>query len=429
MINYFKLNENHTTVYREMLAGFTTFLTMSYVVIVNPLILSKTGMDLGSVFTATCLAAIVGCLLMAFIANYPIVLAPSMGLNAYFTYTVVIGLHYAWQSALLAVFISGLLFLLLTVLNVRQAVIKALPDSLKASLAAGVGLFLAFIALKDAGLIVGNPNTFVQLGAVMHANVILTFLGFCLIVALDKFKVPGSMIISIFVVTLISIVLGFQHYAGIVSLPPSMKPTFFALNFKELLNMGLLSIMFVFFFVSFFDATGTLIGVTQNTHLIDDKGNLKNINKALTADSLAVMSGALLGVSTTGCYLESASGIRAGGRTGLTAVVVAGLFLLTLFFSPLLKTVPFFATSPALLFVGCLMMQSILRVNWNDITEIVPAIITTLLMPLTFSIANGLAAGLITYVVIKLMTFRWKELNIILVVLALIAVFYFCVPK
>ncbi len=425
----FKLKQNHTTVSREVLAGLTTFLTMSYVIVVNPMILSKTGMDLGSVFTATCLAAIVGCLLMALIANYPVALAPSMGLNAYFTYTVVIGMHYSWHAALLAVFISGLLFLVLTLLNVRQAVITALPDSLKASLAAGVGLFLVFIALKDAGLVVANPDTFVQLGSVMHPNVILTFLGFCLIVALDRFKVPGAMIIGIFAVTVVAIACGYHQYAGIVSLPPSIKPTFFAFDFKEVMNIGLLTIMFVFFFVGFFDATGTLIGVTQNTHLIDSCGNLKNMNRALTSDSLSVMVGAVLGTSTTGCYLESASGIRAGGRTGLTAVVVAGLFILALFFSPLLNTVPFFATSPALLFVGCLMMQAILRVNWNDITEIVPAVITIILMPLTFSIANGIAAGLITYVVIKLMTGRWKDLNVILIVLAIIAVFYFCIAK
>lgn len=429
MISYFKLKQNHTTVAREVLAGLTTFLTMSYVVIVNPLILSKTGMDLGSVFTATCLAAVVGCLLMALIANYPIALAPSMGLNAYFTYSVVLGLHYPWQAALLAVFISGLLFLVLTLLNVRQAVINALPNSLKASLAAGVGLFLAFIALKDSGLVIANPDTFVQLGSVMHPNVILTFLGFCIIVALDRFKVPGAMIIGILLVTVLAILLGFHQYAGVVSLPPSMKPTFLALNFKEVANVGLLTIMFVFFFVGFFDATGTLIGVTQNTHLIDGKGSLKNMNRALTSDSLSVMAGAIFGTSTTGCYLESASGIRAGGRTGLTAVVVACLFLLTLFFSPLLKTVPFFATSPALLFVGCLMMQAILRVDWDDITEIIPAIVTTILMPLTFSIANGIAAGLVTYVVIKFLTFKWKDLNVILVILAVIAVFYFCVPK
>lgn len=429
MIDYFKLKENHTTVKKEVIAGLTTFLTMSYAVIVVPLILSKTGMDLGSLFTATCLAAAVGCLLMAFIANYPVALAPSMGLNAYFTFTVVLGLHYPWQEALGAVFLSGLLFLILTLCNVRQAIIGALPDSLKAALAAGVSLFLAFIALKDAGIVVANPDTYVGLGNILQPEALLSFLGFFIIVALDKFRFPGSMLVGILVVTTIAITFGFQHYAGVFSLPPSIKPTFFQLNFSSLLHVGLLTIIFVFFFVDLFDATGTLIGVTQNTHLVDGQGNLKRINRALMADSLAAMCGAIFGTSTTGCYLESASGIRAGGRTGLTAVVVAILFLLTLLFSPLLKTIPFFATSPALFFVACLMMKSIARINWEDITEVVPSVITAILMPLTFSIANGIAAGLVSYVVIKFLTGKWRDLNWIMVVLGIVAAIYFCVPK
>lgn len=429
MLGYFKIKQNHSTVNREIIAGLTTFLTMSYIAIVNPMILSKAGMDINSVFTATCLTAIVGCLLMALIANYPIALAPSMGLNAYFTYTVVLGMHYPWQAALAAVFVSGILFFLLTVFNIRQAIINALPNALKASLAAGVGLFLGFIALKNAGFIVGNSDTLVQLGSMMHPNIILSFIGFCMIVALDRFKIPGAMLIGILFVTLLSIFFGYQHYAGIVSLPPSIKPTLFALDLHALLHVGLISVMFVFFFVGFFDATGAVIGVTQNTHLVDGKGNVKNMNRALLSDSSATIIGALFGTSSTSCYLESASGIRAGGRTGLTSVVVALLFFLALFFSPLLKTIPFFATSPALLFVACLMLQSILRIDWNDITEIVPAVITTIFMPLTFSIANGIAAGLITYVVIKFLTLKWKDLNPILVGLAIVAVLYFFVQS
>ena len=414
MLGYFKIKENHSTVNREVIAGLTTFLTMSYIAILNPLILSKTGMDANSVFTATCLTAIIGCLLMAFIANYPIALAPSMGLNAYFTYTVVLGMHYPWQAALAAVFVSGILFFLLTVFNIRQAIINALPDSLKASLAAGVGLFLGFIALKNAGFIVSNPDTLVQMGSIMHPSIILSFIGFCVIVMLDRFKIPGAILIGILLVTVLSIFFGYQHYAGILSLPPSVSPTLFHMDFSAFLHVGLITVMFVFFFVGFFDATGAVIGVTQNTHLVDSEGNLKSMNRALLSDSTATIFGAILGTSSTSCYLESASGIRAGGRTGLTTLVVALLFLLALFFSPLLKTIPFFATSPALLFVACLMMQSIVRINWNDITEVVPAIITIILMPLTFSIANGIAAGLITYVAIKALTLKWKDINFIL---------------
>ncbi len=404
--SYFKLAENGTTVRTEILAGITTFLTMAYITVVNPAILSDAGMDFGAVFVATCLAAALGTLIMGLYANYPIALAPGMGLNAFFTYGVVLGMGYVWQTALGAVFISGIMFIILSVLPVREWIINAIPKGLKMAISAGIGLFLAIIALKNAGVVVDHPATLVTLGDPTSWPVILAFLGFFVIVALDHLKVPGAVIIGILAVTVVGVALGVSEWKGLVSMPPDPSPTFLQLDLGGALQIGLISIVFTFLFVDLFDTAGTLIGLAHRAGLLDEQGRLPRLGKALIADSSATAAGALFGTSTTTSYIESAAGINAGGRTGLTAVTVAVLFLLALFFAPLAQTVPAYATAPALLFVACLMTRGLAEIDWDDVTESAPAVVTAIAMPLTFSIANGLGIGFITYAAIKIMSGR-----------------------
>lgn len=422
----FKLRENNTTVRTELLAGFTTFLTMCYIVIVNPSILSITGMDFGAVFVATCISAAIGCLIMGALANYPIALAPGMGLNAYFTFSVVQGMGVSWQIALAAVFMSGIIFIVFSFFKVRELLVNALPMSLKMAIAAGIGMFLALIALKGSGIIIGSEATLVRMGNIYVENngvkapnwpVLLALLGFVLTIALDYFRVRGAIILSIFAITAIALALGLTEFHGVVDAVPSIAPTFMQMDFNGLFNGSMIAVVFVFFLVDLFDSTGTLVGVSHRAGLLQD-GKLPRLKKALFADSTAIVAGAALGTSSTTPYIESASGVAAGGRTGLTAVTVGVLMLACLWFSPLAKSVPAFATAPALLYIGVQMMRSATEIEWGDITEAAPAFLTIAFMPFTYSIADGIAMGFISYAVIKLVCGKAKDVPVMVWIVA-----------
>ncbi|WP_425055620.1 NCS2 family permease [Pseudomonas abyssi] len=414
----FKLREHGSNVRTEVLAGVTTFLTMAYIIFVNPMMMADAGIDPGAAFVATCLAAAIGSLVMGLWANYPIALAPGMGLNAFFSYTVVGSMGYSWQVALGAVFLSGFLFFLLSLFRIREWIIDSIPLPLRSAIAAGIGLFLALIALKSAGLVADHPVTLVTMGDLGQPEPLLAAAGFAVIVALSYRKVTGAVMIGILLVTAASFLLGLSHLDGLVSTPPSLKPTFLELDIKGALEVGLLSVVFAFLFVDLFDTSGTLIGVAQKANLVEADGKMPRLGRALMADSTATMAGAALGTSTTTSYIESTAGISAGGRTGLTACVVALLFLLSMFFSPLATAVPGYATAPALLFVAVLMTHGLVQINWDDLTEAAPVVVTALAMPLTFSIANGIALGFISWTVIKLLAGRWRDLNPSLYILA-----------
>ena len=406
----FKLGEHGTDVRTEVMAGFTTFLTMSYIIFVNPAILSTTGMNHDAVFIATCLAAALGTFIMAFLANWPIGLAPGMGLNAFFAFTVVKGMGFTWQQALGAVFISGCVFVVLTVTGVRRWLVAGIPHSLRSAIAAGIGMFLAIIALSGAGIVVANPATKVGLGDLHSLPVLLSALGFVLIAVLDYFRWRGAILIGILAVTLASVALGLTHFQGIISMPPSVSPTLFKLDIGGALRGGFFHIILVFVLVEIFDATGTLTGLARKAGLLEG-GREEGLGRALFADSLAIFSGSLLGTSSTTAYIESASGVQAGGRTGLTAVTIGVLFLAALFFAPLAAIVPPYATAPALLYVAGLMMRELLEIDWDDVTEAVPSALAALVMPFTYSIANGLAFGFIVYATLKLVTGRAREVH------------------
>ncbi|HTR84950.1 MAG TPA: NCS2 family permease [Reyranella sp.] len=418
----FKLQENKTTVRTEIVAGITTFLTMAYIIFVNPDILSKTGMPFGAVFVATCIASAVGCLLMAFLANYPIALAPGMGLNAYFAFGVVGAMKYSWQVALGCVFISGIIFFIISVLPVREWIVNAIPKSLKMAIAAGIGLFLALIALKNAGIVVGNPATLVAHGDLTSWPVVMAALGFALIVALEHHKVIGGVIIGILAVTIVSIIFGHQKFGGVVDMPPSIAPVFLQMDLGGAMKAGLVTVVFAFLFVDLFDNTGTLIALAHRGGFMQKDGTVPRLNRALMSDSAAAMLGAAIGTSTTTSYIESASGINSGGRTGLTAATVAVMFLLALFIAPLAGSIPGYATAPALLYVACLMTRGLTEVDWDDITEAAPAVITALAMPFTFSIAEGIAFGFISYAAIKLVSGRWRDIHPAVGILAVLFV-------
>ena len=414
----FQLKAHGTNVRTEILAGVTTFLTMAYILFVNPSILSETGMDKGAIFVATCLAAAIGSAVMGLIANYPIALAPGMGLNAFFTYTVVLGMGHTWQVALGAVFVSACLFFLLSIFRIREWIINSIPLELRSAIAAGIGLFLALIALQSAGIVVDNPATLVGMGDLGKPQALLAILGFFLIIGLEARGVTGAVLISILVVTVISILLGVSEFGGVVSMPPSLAPTFLQLDIMGALDVGLVSVIFAFLFVDLFDNSGTLIAVAKKAGLMRQDGCLPKMGRALIADSTAALGGSLLGTSTTTSYIESAAGVSAGGRTGLTAIVVAVLFLLALFFAPLAGSVPAFATAPALLFVAVLMASGLAEIDWHDLTVAAPVLITALAMPLTYSIATGIAFGFIAWVAAKFLAGRARELSVAMWVLS-----------
>ncbi|MBX3606554.1 MAG: NCS2 family permease [Piscinibacter sp.] len=422
----FKLKEHGTTVRTELVAGLTTFLTMAYIVFVNPSILGDAGMPRDAVFVATCLIAALGSLIMGLYANYPIALAPGMGLNAYFAYVVVKGMGFSWQVALGAVFISGCLFLAVTLFRLRELIIRGIPATLRSAITVGIGLFLAIISLKSAGIVAPSAATYVTLGDLHSPTVVLSVLGFFLIVVLDRLKVPGAILIGILAVTLLSFFFGGNQFGGIVAAPPSIAPTFLELDISGALSVGILNVVLVFFLVELFDATGTLMGVAKRAGLLRE-GKMDRLNKALLADSGAIFAGSLLGTSSTTAYIESAAGVQAGGRTGLTAVTVAMLFLACLLISPLAGSVPGYATAPALFFVSCLMLRELTELDWDESTEVVPAAVTALSMPFTYSIANGLAFGFITYAVLKACTGRAREVHPMVWLIAAVFLFKFIV--
>ncbi len=421
----FKLSEHNTSVRTELLAGITTFLTMAYIIFVNPSILSQTGMDQGSVFVATCLAAAFGCFIMGLYANYPVAQAPGMGLNAFFTFGVVMGMGYTWQVALGAVFLSGIAFLILSMFKVREWIVNSIPNSLRLGIGAGIGLFLALIALKNAGIVVSNPATIVGLGDLTSLQPALAVLGFFLIIAMAHKQVKGAVLYAILIITALGLAFGDVKFGGVMAMPPSLAPTFMQLDLVSgfttasgAFNFAMLSVVFAFLFVILFDTSGTLIAVADKAGMLDKNGRLPRLGKALMSDAVSTVAGAVLGTSSTTSYIESASGVAAGGRTGLTAVTVGALFLLALFLSPLAGMVPAYATAGALFYVAILMMSSLAKVDWDDLTEAAPVAVVTLMMPLSFSIAHGIELGFISYAVIKLLSGRYKDVSISVWVLA-----------
>jgi AGZA family xanthine/uracil permease-like MFS transporter len=407
----FKLKQHKTSLKQEAVAGLTTFLTMAYIIFVNPMMLADAGMDHGAVFVATCLAAAIGCFVMGFLANYPIALAPGMGLNAFFTYTVVGEMGYSWETALGAVFMSGLCFLVLSLVRIREWIVNSIPMSLRFGIAAGIGLFLALIGLKSAGIVVASPATLVTMGDIKSFPALMACLGFFLIIAMVHRGLKAAVIFSVVIITLLGLLFGDVTYQGLVSMPPSIMPTFMKMDLSSVLELSMLSVIFAFLFVDLFDTSGTLVAVAQRGGLLDEKGRLPRVKRALTADSLATIAGAALGTSTTTSYIESTAGVSAGGRTGLTAVVVGLLFLASLFISPLAGMVPAYATAGVLFYVAILMMSGLVNVDWDDLTEAAPVVVVCLLMPLTFSIANAIGFGFISYLAIKSMTGKFKDLN------------------
>ncbi len=421
---YFKLRENKTSIRQEVIAGFTTFLTMAYIIFVNPSVLSVAGMDHGAVFVATCLVAAMGSALMGIFSNYPIAVAPAMALNIYFTYVIVQGVGLGWQEALGAVFISSVLFLIIASTKLRRWILESIPETLNVAITVGLGLFIALIALKGAGVVIPNSKTMMGLGH-LDFQTFLFFVGFMVIVVCDYYRVPGAILIGILVTTVFGLFSGLTQFHGVFSLPPSIKPTFLEFHVQQLNNIKGISVIFSFLFVSLFDCTGTLVGLIQHAKFIERRDTVKRIARGLLADSIASVFGGILGTSSPSPYLESAAGIRAGGKTGLTSCVVAVLFLLALFLSPLAETIPTFATAPALLFVACLMIKSVIEIVWDDYTESIPSVLTAVMIPFTLSIANGVGIGVLTYTVIKMVCGKTRALNPTLIVLALLFVFYF----
>ncbi|MBO2590024.1 NCS2 family permease [Shewanella algae] len=421
----FKLKQNKTSLKQEAVAGLTTFLTMAYIIFVNPSMLADAGMDQGAVFVATCVAAAIGCLVMGLLANYPIALAPGMGLNAFFTYTVVGEMGYSWETALGAVFLSGICFMILSLVRIREWVVNSIPMSLRLGIAAGIGLFLALIGLKSAGIVIANPATLVGMGDITAFPALMSVLGFFLIIAFVQRGYKAAVILSILAITMLGLAFGDVQYSGLVSMPPSIAPTFMKMDLSGMLEISMISVVFAFLFVDLFDTSGTLVAVAHRGGFLDDKGRLPRLNRALTADSAATIAGAMLGTSTTTSYVESTSGVSAGGRTGLTAVVVGLLFLASLFISPLAGMVPAYATAGTLFYVAILMMSGLVHVEWEDLTEAAPVVVVCLLMPLTFSIATGIAFGFIAYAAIKLLCGRFRDLNAGVVALALLFILKF----
>jgi AGZA family xanthine/uracil permease-like MFS transporter len=418
----FKLKENGSDVRTEIVAGLTTFLTMAYIIFVNPSILGDAGVPKDAVFVATCLAAALGTAIMGLYANYPIGMAPGMGLNAYFAYAVVLGMGVHWQAALGAVFISGCLFILVSLIGLREMIVNGIPASLRTAITVGIGLFLALIALKSSGIVVANPATLVSAGDLHKPPAVMAIIGFLLIITLDRLHVRGAILIGIVTVTVLSFFFGGNQFHGIVSAPPSVAPTLLQLDIPGALSMGVMNVVLVFFLVELFDATGTLMGVAKRAGLIVE-GKMDRLNKALLADSCAIAAGAVLGTSSTTAFVESAAGVQAGGRTGLTALVVALLFLACLFIAPLAGVVPAYATAPALLFVACLMLRDLGDIDWADTTESIPAAVTALVIPFTYSIAHGIAFGFMTYAALKLSTGQARAVKPIVWVIAAIFLF------
>ncbi len=417
---FFKLKQNGTNVRTEIIAGITTFLTMAYILAVNPNILSATGMDAHALFTTTAIAAIFGTLVMALWAKLPFALAPGMGLNAFFAFTVVLGMGYTWQFALTAVLIEGIIFILLTVFNIREAIVDAIPKTLKTAISAGIGLFIAFIGLQNAGIIVNNDATLVHLGDITSGTALLGLIGLIITSVLIIKKVKGDLLIGIIVTALIGIPMGITHFNGIASLPPSIEPIFFKFDFSQVFSFDMLVVVFTFLFVDIFDTLGTLVGVSSKAGMLDKDGKIPNAKKAFMADALGTTIGAMLGTSTVTTYVESAAGVSEGGRTGLTSLVTALCFVAALFFAPIFIAIPGAATAPALILVGLFMMTAVKDLDLTEYSESIPAFICILAMPLTYSIAEGITLGLLSYVLINLLSANFKKLTISMYILAIL---------
>ena len=398
----FQLELNNTSIKQEFIAGFTTFITMAYIIFVNPQMMAASGMDLGASFVGTCIAAAIACFAMGFYSNWPVGLAPGMGLNAFFTYTVVGEMGYSWEVALGAVFLAGILFVIISVTPLRQWMLNSIPMNLRIAMGAGVGLFVGFIGLKTGGIIVQNEATFLSLGNFKNVETLLAALGFLLILVLAIRKVIGAIIIGVLAVTVSGLLLGLIQFNGIVSSPPDLKPILLKLDILGAIDVAMISVIISFLFVNLFDTAGTLLGVASRANLIENSGKILNLDKALKADSTASVAGSFLGCSPVTSYVESSSGVEAGGRTGLTAITIGMFFLIAIFFSPIASMVPSYATAGALIYVAILMLGGMERLDWSDNAELLPALIMIIMIPLTFSIANGIAIGFISYVVLKL---------------------------
>ena len=400
--SFFKLESHNTSIKTEIIAGITTFLTMAYIIFVNPQMMAKSGMDEGAIFVGTCLAAAIACFVMGIFANWPIGLAPGMGLNAFFTYEVVLEMNYPWEVALGAVFIAGILFFIMSVTNIRSWMIASIPMNLRIAMGAGVGLFIGIIGLKSGGIIITNESTLLSMGDFTKIETILAAIGFLIISALSIRKIPGAIIIGILTITLIAIFADLVQFNGVISSPPDITPTFMKLDIPGAFNVGMLTVIMSFLFVNLFDTTGTLVGVATRANLLNEKGEAENLDKALKADSGASIFGTFFGCSPVTSYVESSAGVESGGRTGLTAVVVGFLFILAMFLSPLASIIPTYATAGALIYVAILMLGGMERLNWSHVTELLPALIILIMIPLTFSIADGIALGFLSYVVLKI---------------------------
>jgi AGZA family xanthine/uracil permease-like MFS transporter len=421
MEKFFKLQERGTTVQRELVAGLTTFLTMAYILAVNPGMLSATGMPAGGVFTATAIASAIATLLMAFLANLPVALAPGMGLNAFFTYTVVLGMGYSWQLALTAVFLEGILFIILSLFNVREAIIKAIPANLKKAVAVGIGLFIALIGFANAGIVISGGGTIIELSKFSSGAPLLAIIGLLITIALYVIRVPGSILVGILVTTVIGIFMGvtvIPENFSLISIPAA--PIFAQFEFGNLLTLKFFIVFFTFLFVDIFDTIGTLVGVTTQAGLTNKNGEIPQVKQALLSDAVGTVAGALLGTSTVTSYIESSAGVAVGGRTGLSSVFTGILFLLALFFSPLFLLIPSAATAPALIVVGFLMMQAVTGIDFKDPAEGIPAFLTIVIMPFAYSIADGIVYGILSYVFLKAITRKFNEITIVSWVLFLV---------
>jgi AGZA family xanthine/uracil permease-like MFS transporter len=417
----FGFDPTQTTIKKEIVAGITTFLTMSYILAVNPSMFSQLeGMPAGAVFTSTALAAIIGCIAMAFWGKLPFGLAPGMGINAFFVYSVCLGMGYSWQFALTAVLIEGLIFILLTATNVREAIVNAIPQSLRNAIGAGIGLFIAFIGLSSADIVVKNDATLVTLGDITSGSALLALIGLAITGFMFIRNIPGAILIGILVTMILGIPMGITEFKGIISHPESISPIFFKFEFENIFTLDMLVVVFTFLFIDMFDTVGTLVGVCTKANMIDEDGNIKRIKQAFMADAIATTAGAMLGTSTTTTYVESAAGVAQGGRSGLTAFSVGVCFAIALLFSPLFLSIPSAATAPALIIVGLLMLEPIVNIPFDDFTESIPAFICIIMMPLTYSISNGILLGMIAYVLINLICGNFKKITIAMYILAVL---------
>ena len=408
----FQLELNNTSIKQEFLAGFTTFITMAYIIFVNPQMMSASGMDLGASFVGTCIAAAIACFAMGFYSNWPVGLAPGMGLNAFFTYTVVGEMGYSWEVALGAVFLAGIIFVVISITPLRQWMLNSIPMNLRIAMGAGVGLFVGFIGLKTGGIIIQNEATFLSLGNFKNIETLLAALGFLLILILAVRKVVGAIIIGVLAVTISGILLGLIEFNGIVSSPPDLRPILLKLDIMGAIDVAMISVVISFLFVNLFDTAGTLLGVASRANLIEDSGKIINLDKALKADSTSSVAGSFFGCSPVTSYVESSAGVEAGGRTGLTAITIGAFFLIAIFFSPIASMVPSYATAGALVYVAILMLGGMEKLDWSDNTELLPALIMIIMIPLTFSIANGIAIGFISYVVLKLSSKKTSDISL-----------------